>query len=42
MSYYFQLPIKSILYPLMIKRENKKTIICNIQSFIPIKYYNNV
>jgi hypothetical protein len=42
MSYYFQLPINSILYPLMIKRENKKTIIGKIQSFIPIKYYNNV
>uniref|UniRef100_A0A6C0B8Z2 Prolyl 4-hydroxylase alpha subunit Fe(2+) 2OG dioxygenase domain-containing protein n=1 Tax=viral metagenome TaxID=1070528 RepID=A0A6C0B8Z2_9ZZZZ len=42
LSYYFQLPINSILYPLMIKRENKKTIIGKIQSFIPIKYYNNV
>jgi hypothetical protein len=42
MSYYFQLPINTILYPLMIKRENKNTIIGNIQSFIPIKYYNNV
>jgi hypothetical protein len=42
LSYYFQLPINTILYPLMIKRENKKTIIGKIQSFIPIKYYNNV
>ena len=42
LSYYFQLPINSILYPLMIKRENKNTIIGKIQSFIPIKYYNNV
>lgn len=42
MSYYFQLPINTMLYPLMIKRENKKTIIGKIQSFIPIKYYNNV
>ena len=42
LSYYFQLPINSILYPLMIKREDKNTIIGKIQSVIPITYYNNV
>jgi hypothetical protein len=42
LSYYFELPINSILYPFMIKRENKNTVIGKIQSFIPIKYYNNV
>ena len=41
-SYYFEMPINYIFYPLMIKRENKNTIIGKIQSFIPIKYYNNV
>ena len=42
LSYYFELPINYIFYPLMIKRENKNTIIGRIQSFIPIKYYNNI
>jgi hypothetical protein len=41
LSYYFQLPINTILYPLMIKRENKDTVIGKIQSMIPLKYYNN-
>ena len=41
-SYYFELPINYIFYPLMIKRENKNTFIGKIQSFIPIKYYNNI
>ena len=40
-SYYFEMPINYIFYPLMIKRENANTIIGKIQTFIPIKYYNN-
>lgn len=42
MSYFFQLPINSIFYPLMIKRENKDTIIGQLQNFIPLAYYNNI
>jgi hypothetical protein len=39
-SYYFQLPINTFLYPLMIKKQ-KDTSIGYIQSFIPITFYNN-
>ena len=42
MSYYFQLPTNTVLYPLMIKREKNDSIIGNIQSYIPLKYYNNI
>jgi len=42
LSYYFEMPINYIFYPLMIKRENTDTIIGKLQSFIPINYYNNV
>jgi len=41
MSYYFQLPINTFLYPLMIKKEDNYTILGKIQSFIPLQYYNN-
>lgn len=41
MSYYFQLPVNTFLYPLMIKKEQNNTIIGIIQSFIPLQYYNN-
>ena len=42
LSYYFECPINSFFYPLMIKRENTNTIIGAIQSIIPLTYYNNV
>ena len=41
LSYYFEMPINYILYPLMIKRENTNSIIGKIQTFIPITFYNN-
>jgi len=41
LSYYFEMPINYILYPLMIKRENTNSIIGKIQTFIPISFYNN-
>jgi len=41
LSYYFEMPINYILYPLMIKRENPNSIIGMIQTFIPITFYNN-
>lgn len=41
MSYYFQFPINTFLYPLMIKRENNNSLLGYIQSFIPLTYYNN-
>ena len=42
LSYYFQLPINYILYPLMIKRENTNSVVGLIQSYIPITFYNNI
>lgn len=42
LSYYFQLPINYIFYPLMIKRENSNSVHGLIQSYIPITFYNNV
>ena len=42
LSYYFELPVNTIFYPLMIKRENHNSILGKIQSYIPISYYNNV
>jgi len=41
LSYFFEMPINYIFYPLMIKRENENTITGIIQSFIPISFYNN-
>jgi hypothetical protein len=41
LSYYFQLPINYIFYPLLIKKENNNTITGLIQSYIPITFYNN-
>lgn len=41
LSYYFEMPINYILYPLMIKRENTNSIIGMIQTFIPLSFYNN-
>lgn len=40
-SYYFEMPINTFLYPLMIKRENTDSIIGKIQKWIPISFYNN-
>jgi len=42
LSYYFELPINTILYPLMIKRENDNSLLGKIQSYIPLSYYNNI
>jgi len=42
LSYYFELPINVIFYPLMIKRENENSILGKIQSYIPLSYYNNI
>ena len=41
LSYFFEMPINYLFYPLMIKRENKNSISGFIQSFIPISFYNN-
>jgi hypothetical protein len=40
-SYYFEMPINTFLYPLMIKRENTNSMIGRIQEWIPISFYNN-
>jgi len=40
-SYFFELPINTITYPLMIKRENTNTWIGKIQTLIPLQFYNN-
>lgn len=42
LSYYFELPINYIFYPLMIDRKNENTWIGKIQSYIPISFYNNI
>jgi hypothetical protein len=42
LSYFFELPINTIFYPIMIKRENKDSILGMIQSYIPLSYYNNI
>jgi hypothetical protein len=41
LSYFFELPINTIAYPLMIKRENNNTFIGKLQSLIPVQFYNN-
>ena len=41
LSYYFEMPINYILYPLMIKKEDTNSIVGMIQSVIPISFYNN-
>lgn len=41
LSYFFELPINTITYPLMIKREKTDTWIGKLQSLIPIQFYNN-
>jgi hypothetical protein len=40
-SYFFEMPINTIAYPLMMKRETKNSLIGTIQSVLPIDYYNN-
>jgi hypothetical protein len=40
-SYYLEMPINSIAYPLMIKRENKNSFVGKLQSLIPLQFYNN-
>lgn len=42
LSYFFEFPINFLLYPLMIKREDTGTLIGQIQTWIPITYYNNI
>lgn len=42
LSYYFEFPINYVLYPFMIKRESTDTLVGQIQSWIPLSYYNNV
>jgi hypothetical protein len=39
-SYFFQMPINTIFYPLMIKKE-EGGIIGKIQEYIPLQFYNN-
>jgi len=41
MSYFLEFPINYIAYPLMIKREDKNTIVGKLQSLIPLQFYNN-
>ena len=41
LSYFLEMPINTIAYPLMIKREKEDGWIGWIQSWIPIQYYNN-
>jgi hypothetical protein len=41
LSYYFQMPINVLFYPLMTRRE-KTGFVSFLQSFIPLSYYNNV
>jgi hypothetical protein len=41
MSYYFEMPINYLFYPLMIQREKQTTIVGKIQNYIPIQFYNN-
>jgi len=41
-SYFLEMPINYFAYPLMIKREDKNSVIGFLQSFIPLNYYNNV
>ena len=40
-SYFFEMPINTFLYPLMLKREERDNIIGKIQEYIPISFYNN-
>jgi len=40
-SYFFEMPINYIAYPLMIKRERTDSIVGWIQSLIPLQFYNN-
>jgi hypothetical protein len=42
LSYFFEMPINTFLYPIMIKREHDNSFIGKIQSYIPITYYNNI
>lgn len=41
MSYFFEMPINTFLYPLMLKREKSNHWIGILQNFIPISFYNN-
>lgn len=40
-SYFLEMPINTIAYPLMIKRENENSLVGKIQSLIPLQFYNN-
>jgi hypothetical protein len=40
-SYFFEMPINTFLYPFMLKRENSNHWIGKIQNYIPISFYNN-
>ena len=41
LSFFFEMPINYLLYPIMTKKEPSDSVIGFIQSFIPIQYYNN-
>lgn len=41
MSYFFEMPINTFLYPLMLKREKSNHWIGILQNCIPISFYNN-
>lgn len=41
LSYFFEMPINYLFYPIMTKRESPDTIVGMIQSVIPLQYYNN-
>jgi len=41
LSYYFEMPINTFFYPLLLKRNDENTLIGKIQSYIPVQYYNN-
>ena len=41
LSYFFEFPINYLLPSFLLKREKDDTIVGSIQSYIPIKFYNN-
>jgi len=41
-SYFLEMPVNTVLYPILIQREDDRTLVGAIQSLSPITYYNNV
>lgn len=41
LSYYFEMPINYIFYPLMVKKEKEDTLIGRLQKNLPLQFYNN-